>query len=305
MIGFPSDTLGLFHDAVLGWYGEHRREFPWRAYAPDPYVVLVSETMLQQTQTSRVESRLPEFLSLFPNVYALAAAAADQVLRAWKGMGYNSRALRLRDCARAIVERHGGVVPSSEAELLSLPGIGRYTASAIRAFAYRVDCPVVDVNIARVYSRVVRRQPTTAALLSEGDIRDFAALSVPRDSGSEWHQALMDIGALYCTRNTPRCGGCPLADLCCSAHSMAEEGTAKKREPSFRGVPRRLWRGRFVDYLRILPPGEYLLPAELVVRVLGSAEPAEVEFAGVVFQALLRDGLIEYVPDEKICLKGE
>jgi A/G-specific adenine glycosylase len=257
-----------FRTAVLDWYAAHGREFFWRNKdgAPaDAYQTFVSEVMLQQTQTSRVQEKLPTFLAQFPTIEALAAADNATIIRAWQGMGYNSRALRLRDCARAVVERHAGEIPSALEDLRALPGVGAYTASALAAFAFGQDVPVVDVNIRRVYSRVVRAMPTTLDVLPESDVERSAAVMLPRGRSSQWHQALMDIGALFCTARQPKChstdAACPVQHLCASGshgshgshnslRTMVEAKPQKRAEPSFRGQPNRIWRGRIVELLR-------------------------------------------------------
>jgi A/G-specific adenine glycosylase len=238
---------------ILAWYAECGREFFWRkkrGERPEPYVTLLSEVVLQQTQTSRVQEKLPVFLAQFPTIAALAAADNATVIRAWAGMGYNSRALRLRDCARAIVERHASQIPSALPDLLALPGIGAYTASAVAAFAYHQDVPVVDVNIRRVYSRMLAAMPTTTAILPEAYVERCAGEIFPRGQSSDWHQAVMDVGALFCTARQPKCGICPIQHLCASAGKMVETKAQKRAEPSFRGQPNRIWRGRIVQMLR-------------------------------------------------------
>jgi A/G-specific adenine glycosylase len=213
-------------------------------------MVLVSETMLQQTQASRVAELLPLFMKTFPGIQQLAAASnADVVLR-WKGLGYNSRALRLRDAARAIVENHGGVVPSQPDVLRALPGVGPYTSAAIACFAYNVWTVVLDVNVRRVYSRWLRKQATTSAVESDAELIDLAECVIPRDAPSIWHHAVMDLGATICTARKPKCTACPLSDTCPSAGTMLEAVRTRRPEPLFRGEPRRLWRGRVVELLR-------------------------------------------------------
>jgi len=245
-----SSAIARLRKTVTVWYKCNAREFVWREANPDPYIVLVSETMLQQTQTSRVTEKLPQFLVLFPDVYALAKANNATILRAWQGMGYNSRALRLRDCAKAIVTLHNGSVPNIYQQLRALPGIGDYTASAILSFAYHMPCVVLDVNIRRVYSRIMEQMSTTIDTASENELRVFAERVFPKKQSSMWHQAIMDIGAMYCTARTPKCGECPLSKLCSSAHNMQEAVRVKKAEPQHKGIPNRIWRGKVVEYLR-------------------------------------------------------
>ncbi len=262
-----------FQKVVLAWYAANARAFMWRQNGdtpPDAYMVLVSEVMLQQTQTSRVQEKLPLFLQQFPTVHELARADNATIIKAWQGMGYNSRALRLRDCARAVVERYNGVIPASAEELLVLPGIGAYTASAVSAFAYHCDVPVVDVNIRRVYSRVIEAMLTTASMLPEKVVTEFAASVFPHGSSSEWHQAIMDLGAMLCTARSPKCDDCPVKVLCASAGKMQEKMPQKRAEPSFRGVPNRIWRGKIVQMLRELPENT-TLPAEIILDRLFSA----------------------------------
>lgn len=242
--------IHLVQTTLLDWYSRNKREFPWRKETPAPFVTLISEVMLQQTQTTRVAEKLPEFLEKFPTIERLAAATNAEIIRAWQGMGYNSRAIRLRDCARAVVEKHGGEIPSTKRELLDLIGIGNYTASALLAFCFKKDVAVVDVNIRRVYSRLVEKMDTTAALLPVKTVDALAEELYPRGQSSAWHQALMDIGAGYCTARKPKCTECPLNNICASAGKMTEQAAVKRAEPSRYGVPRRIWRGKIVEHLR-------------------------------------------------------
>lgn len=242
--------IHLLQTTLLDWYSRNKREFPWRKETPVPFITLISEVMLQQTQTSRVAEKLPEFLEKFPTIERLAAATNAEIIRAWQGMGYNSRAIRLRDCARAVVEKHGGEIPSTKAELLDLIGIGNYTASALMAFCFKKDVAVVDVNIRRVYSRIVEKMDTTASLLPVKTVDALAEELYPRGQSSAWHQALMDIGAGYCTARKPKCAECPLKSACASAGTMTEQSPVRRVEPSRYGVPRRIWRGKIVEQLR-------------------------------------------------------
>ena len=255
-------------------------------------MVLVSETMLQQTQASRVAELLPPFLKMFPSIHTLASASnADVVLR-WKGLGYNSRALRLRDAARAIVEHHGGVVPSTPHVLRSLPGVGPYTSAAIACFAYDVWTVVLDVNVRRVYSRWLRAQATTTDVAPEPELIALAERIIPRDAPSAWHHAVMDLGATICTARRPKCSACPLSELCPSSGTMHETVRLRRPEPIFRGEPRRLWRGRVVDVLRQAGASGMTLSA-LSTTVLGSdATDDEHQWLQDLYGVLERDGLV-------------
>lgn len=245
-----SKRLRIFQTTVLDWYMVNKREFLWRKETPEPFITLVSEVMLQQTQTSRVEEKLPEFLRQFPTITALANASNAEIIRAWKGLGYNNRALRIRDAARSICELHSGTIPQTLDDLLALSGIGRYTATAIMAFSYRCDVAVVDVNIRRVYSRLFFRMETTSSVASESEINKLSERIFPKGHSSDWHQAIMDIGSQFCTAKRPDCSNCPLFSDCLSAGKMMEFTPAKRAEPSYNKIPRRIWRGKIVDLLR-------------------------------------------------------
>ncbi len=294
---------------IFSWYDRHARQFLWRerhdssiAFSPpDPYIVLVSEVMLQQTQTARVQEKLPLFLQQFPTVEALAMADNATIIKAWEGMGYNSRAVRLRDCARAILERHQGTIPSSESELLALPGIGPYTASAIRAFAYHHDVAVLDVNIRRVYSRLLSPMATTADVMAESAVQAFAETVYPSGEASRWHQAVMDIGSLFCTARSPKCSLCPLCDVCSSANRMSEKQKEKRPEPSWRGVPNRIWRGRLVQLLRAMDKEQYMKLEDITAKLFpttlfqGDEEQQQAEWLRRLLQGLERDSIVEVV----------
>ncbi len=252
-------------ERILRWFEREGRQFSWRLVEraigarqgepiDDPYMILVSEVMLQQTQTARVAVKLPEFLALFPTVDALASASRGALIRAWQGMGYNRRALRLQEAAQAVVDRYDGRFPRSVEELQTLPGIGRYTASAVACFAFGEEVPVVDVNIIRVFSRIFFKCHTAAQIMPQGIVDRLAEAIAPPGDYYRWHQGLMDLGATICTARRPACGRCPVSDLCFSAFPMELElfgaRHAASREPEIRGEPRRIWRGRIVEVLR-------------------------------------------------------
>lgn len=291
----PVDLTGVerVQAMVLGWYATHARRFLWRVTNPDPYVVLVSETMLQQTQTSRVQEKLPAFLRQFPDFKALASADNATIVRAWQGMGYNNRALRLRDCARAVLEHFNGELPSNAADLTSLPGLGPYTVSAILSFAFHQDTIVLDVNIRRLYSRVFQQLSTTLDVLPEPLLHHIAGEVYPRGRSSDWHQACMDIAAQYCTARSPRCLFCPVARACQSSFRLLDAAPPHVDEPSHRGKPNRIWRGRVVELLRSLQPGAAIERDELRSRLLGTEQEGDRPWLDRILTALERDGLIE------------
>jgi A/G-specific adenine glycosylase len=215
--------------AFLFWYGRERRHLPWRAKGrrrPDPYRVWLSEIMLQQTTVKAVIPYYETFLARWPTVEALAAAPLDDVLAAWAGLGYYSRARNLHKCAGVVMERHAGRFPASEAELVELPGIGPYTAAAIAAIAFGAPVVAVDANVERVMARVFAiEEPLKAA---KGRIRRLAQTFACGARSGDCTQALMDLGASVCTPKRPACLMCPIAGDC-AAHARGIEGSLPVR----------------------------------------------------------------------------
>ena len=198
--------------AILAWYDARGRTLPFRGQR-DPYAILVSEVMAQQTQISRVAEQWATFMTTFPTVASLANAPIADVLRAWRGLGYNRRALNLQRAARVIVSEHGGPVPSSLDELLGLPGVGPYTARAVAALAFGQAVGPVDTNVRRVLGRLVSADGVTSAR----ELQSIADESVPPARPADWTHALMDLGATVCRPAAPRCAECPAARWCRSA----------------------------------------------------------------------------------------
>lgn len=201
--------------ALLGWYDRHRRVLPWRAPAgrrADPYHVWLSEIMLQQTTVATVKSYFDDFVARWPRVEDLAAADLDAVLHAWQGLGYYARARNLHKCAKAVAGDHGGRFPDTEAGLLSLPGVGPYTAAAIAAIAFDVPASPVDGNIERVTARLRRiSEPLPGGKKAiQAAARDLTPNARPGD----FAQAMMDLGAMVCTPRAPKCDLCPWHDPC-------------------------------------------------------------------------------------------
>jgi A/G-specific adenine glycosylase len=200
---------------LLAWYDRHRRVLPWRARAgetADPYRVWLSEIMLQQTTVTAVAPYYARFLERFPDVFALAAAPIEDVLKAWAGLGYYARARNLHACARDVVAAHGGTFPRSEQELAALPGIGPYTAAAIAAIAYDLKATAVDGNVERVVSRLYAVEAELPA--AKGEIRALAAGLTPDLRPGDFAQAMMDLGATICTPQKPACALCPWTEPC-------------------------------------------------------------------------------------------
>jgi A/G-specific adenine glycosylase len=249
--------------ALAAWYAANgRHDLPWRQ-TRDPYAVLVSEVMLQQTQVERVLPYYRAWLERWPRFDAVAAAAPADVITAWRGLGYNRRALALREAARAIVERHGGAFPWEPRELLALPGVGPYTAAALRAFVRDEPVAVLDTNIARVVARVVLGAPSQREMPAPR-LRAAAEALLPRTGARDHNLALMDLGALVCTARNPDCGGCPLARACAWRASGCPPPEASARRPAVRfEATARFARGRLVDRLRSGPADEAELAAIL------------------------------------------
>lgn len=217
----PPSNRAQVQAALLEWYHAHRRELPWRRDA-DAYAVWVSEMMLQQTQVTTVIPFFERWLKLFPDVNTLAAAEEADVLHAWQGLGYYSRARNLLKGARAVVERHQGSVPSDVQALLDLPGVGPYTAGAIASIAHGKAAPIVDGNVIRVLSRVyaLHGDPTRAA--PKRALWALAEALVPEQAPGDFNQALMELGATRCTPRKPACVSCPIAAQCL-AHAQGRE----------------------------------------------------------------------------------
>jgi A/G-specific adenine glycosylase len=286
----------LLHRRILTWYEAHRRELQWRTTA-DPYEILVSEVMLQQTQVRRVKAKLPAFLRRFPSLRALAAASNADVVRAWSGMGYNNRAIRLREFARAVIERHGGTIPRDAAALMDLPGVGRYTAHALLSFAFRRDVPVVDVNIRRVLSRVFQPQAKLESTVPEKEAWDLAAAVLP-SAPYDWNQALMDLGATICTARRPLCARCPVRAHCASGDLLASARPARAAvrrapEPSHAGVPQRIWRGKAVEALRSIDHEASISVDDLGRLVKPGYRPGDRKWLLSILAALADDGIVE------------
>jgi len=267
--------------ALLDWYRPRREQYPWRSPRPDPYRVLVSEVMLQQTQVARVVPTFGEFLRRFPTLSALAAAPLGEVLRAWSGLGYNRRASNLSETARRIIRDHGGRVPAAPEALRMLPGVGPYTAAAVASIAFGLPVPALDTNLARVVARV--RLGTEAHEVQRAWVRDAAAEWIDQEDPGSWNQALMDLGREVC-KPTPRCEACPLSRSCTFRTLAREARPSPRRQPRFLGSFRRV-RGAVIHMLRHRPWAS--------VGTLARDSGESVERMTEAVRALARDGLVE------------
>ncbi|MBI4263210.1 MAG: A/G-specific adenine glycosylase [Acidobacteria bacterium] len=202
-----------FRRLLLAWYGAHGRDLPWRR-TDDPYHILVSEVMLQQTQVDRVLPKYHEWLEEYPSLEALASASEAEVAERWRPLGYNIRPRRLHAIAREAVTRYGGQLPSDEETLLSFKGIGAYTAGAIRSFAFRERAAILDTNVARVLFRVFVGRGEAKAHATRRQLWTISGALVPRKHVFDFNQALMDFGALVCVARKPKCLVCPMTKMC-------------------------------------------------------------------------------------------
>ena len=210
----PAHRLRLVRQDLLEWYRRHRRRLPWRRDDPNPYHVLVSEAMLQQTQVATVVAYFERFILAFPTVQALAEADEQAVLTLWQGLGYYRRARHLHAAARVIVEKHGGQVPGDHAALLALPGVGRYTAGAVASIAFGLPEPILDGNAARVWARIEAMDQPTNQPGAQRRLWQLAEAYVPSNAAGEFNQAVMELGAMVCTPRAPGCLTCPVRAHC-------------------------------------------------------------------------------------------
>lgn len=264
-----ADRYRLFADTIWKWFSRHKRSLPWRDltikdHNQRAYMILVSEVMLQQTQVPRVIPAFKAFLDRFPTLKDLAQASNKDILIQWRGMGYNSRALRLRDAAKTIVEDFDGEFPDDMESLLSIKGIGNYTAAAVRNFAFGIPTPCIDTNIRRILHRAFFGPENPDGTWDHDDKELMvvaeevlhAALESGQGTCADWHAALMDYGSLVCTRRNPKWEICPLtkAGLMKAAYKTPAAITKSKKEPGrmvgATFVPNRIFRGRVVEVLR-------------------------------------------------------
>jgi len=202
-----------FHRSLLQWFRRHGRDLPWRC-TRDPYAILASELMLQQTQVSTVIAYYNEWLRRFPDFASLARASENDVLRAWQGLGYYARARNLQATARTVVDRFWGRFPRSLEQMQQLPGIGKYTAHAVASFAFDQSVPIVEANTARVLTRLFDFHESIDSDRGRQTLWQYAAMLVPKSNASIYNSALIDLGALVCVARQPKCGICPVEKFC-------------------------------------------------------------------------------------------
>jgi A/G-specific adenine glycosylase len=316
------ERISKFVREIWLWYARHKRELPWRDLSikddtQRAYKIMVSEIMLQQTQVERVKIVYRDFLERFPSITDLASASNAEVIQAWRGMGYNNRALRLRDCAKSVVKNNNRF-PVGMDLLQQLPGIGHYTAAAIRNFAFNIPTPCIDTNIRRILHRVFvgpeksdgtwKKDDQYLLIIAEEVLeKALSSIHYPLSTGrskacADWHAALMDFGSLVCTKRSPKWDICPLtrAGIMKAAYKV-DNGKRivdkkKRKEPGrmvgSKYIPNRIFRGKVVDELRDETSG--LTAAQIGKRVCIDWDPLEhTKWLEGIIASLKKDHLIE------------
>ena len=279
---------------VLAWYSAHARDLPWRAADASPWSVLVSEIMLQQTPVSRVLPAHQAWLARWPSPSALAADPPGEAVRQWGRLGYPRRALRLHESATIITREHGGEVPSTYEALLALPGIGRYTAAAVAAFAFGQRHAVLDTNVRRVLSRLASGAEFPAQQPSTAEYR-LAESLLPEDppTAARWSVAVMELGALTCTAARPKCGTCPVSTNCKWLANGSPPATTRPQAQRYEGTDRQC-RGRLLSLLRDSPAPVPLDRFDLIWPPTPQRARA--------LDGLIADGLVDPLPDAQFAL---
>lgn len=283
-------------EELIDWYTRAQRDLPWRRPGVSAWQILVSEFMLQQTPVARVEPIWSAWVARWPTPSATAAAGAAEVLRAWGKLGYPRRAKRLHECATVIANEHDDVVPDDVETLLSLPGIGTYTARAVACFAYGRRVPVVDTNVRRVVARAAHGL-ADAGSPSTRDLGDVDAMLPHDDSAPRFSVALMEFGATVCTARSPKCGVCPLRRCAWRSRGFPPGTGPVRRAQKYAGTDRQV-RGRLLDVLR----GSDNPVTREQLDLAWTTDTAQRDRA---LDSLLVDGLVEQTADGRFALCGE
>jgi A/G-specific adenine glycosylase len=289
--------MNVSPNELIDWYSQSRRDLPWREPDVSAWQILVSEFMLQQTPVSRVLPIWPDWVRRWPTASATAAASAADVLRAWGKLGYPRRAKNLHACATVIARDHDDVVPDDIDVLVTLPGIGSYTARAIACFAYRRPVPVVDTNVRRVVARAVYGLADAGAPSAARDHADVSALLPDDERAPTFSVALMELGAIVCTARAPRCGLCPVRGCAWRRAGYPPGRGPARRVQTYAGTDRQV-RGRLLDVLRAKESP--VTRAELDVAWLTDTRQRD-----RALDSLLADGLVTRTRDGRFALLGE
>ncbi len=311
-----SDKIARVNQSLLNWYEHEQRPLPWRQTS-DPYAILVSEIMLQQTQVDRVLPKYAQFLAAFPTLEALAEAPTADVISVWVPLGYNRRAVSLQSIARQVIAEHHGQIPKTIPELLTLKGIGRYTAGAVSCFAYHQQVATVDTNIRRVLHRIFLGLEHPEPKANDVQMLSLAEKVLPSQQAYNWNQALMDLGATICTSNNPQCSSCPLQADCDAYSEMSEvslfpSGTVLRqirkvaeKKTKYQAVPftqsNRYFRGQIIRQLKELENHQRLSFHELGSRVKTDYQETDLPWLEKIVAGLVKDGLIDR-NDQGVCL---
>lgn len=282
---------------VVEWYGRARRDLPWRAPTVTPWQILVSEFMLQQTPVARVVPIWVDWTARWPTPSATAVAGAAEVLRAWGKLGYPRRAKRLHECATVISNEHADEVPHDVETLLTLPGVGAYTARAVACFAYGARVPVVDTNVRRVVARAVHGRADADSPSVVRDHADVAALLPNDPTAAVFSAALMELGATVCTARSPKCGICPVLECAWRAAGFPPGSGPARPSQRYAGTDRQV-RGKLLDVLRASASPV----SRAALDVVWLTDTAQRDRA---LDSLLVDGLVEQTGDGRFALAGE
>ena len=284
----------LYVEPVLNWYAANARDLPWRAPGVTPWSVLVSEIMLQQTPVTRVLPAYHSWLTRWPSPAALAADPAGEAVRQWGRLGYPRRALRLHETATIVTKEHAGQLPATRDALLTLPGIGAYTAAAVAVFAYGKRHPVLDTNVRRVLARLISGQqfPTAQASTAEYRLAE-SLLPTEAPTAARWSVAVMELGALTCTAARPKCTDCPVAPHCAWRANGSPAAASKPATQRYEGTDRQC-RGRLLAVLRDstapVPPTRF------------DAVWPDTPQRARALDGLVSDGLVDPLPDGTFAL---
>ncbi len=293
-----SAQLAQFPRKLISWYQKSGRDLPWRN-THDPYRILISEVMLQQTQVITVIERYERWLKRFPTVQSLAAAPTAAVLQEWAGLGYNRRALALHQIAQRVLRDYAGQFPTDIAELQTFKGIGEYTAHAIASFAFKQRAPLVDTNIKRVLGRIFFGFKKLEQLRDEhGLFWTLSRMIIERaKSPYDFNQGMMDFGATICIAKRPKCAVCPMQTICKSYPSILKANPeqlrvkTKRTEPLYFGQPRRIWRGKILQYLQT---HQVATLTQIGKAIQPDWKAERLPWLTAVIATMAKDGLVSY-----------